>query len=225
MFGWKTKAAGMNRRSVEISGAFDGGLAPLTHGLMAGTRVASNLGWRSIEALAVGDKVLTFDNGMQRIIEIRRVPMWLDAPETVEAAWPVTVPADALGNRETLTLLPEQGVMVESDSAFDQYGDPFAVLAASALVGLRGIYRRRPTFPVDMIALYFEQEEVIYAEGGALIHCPRDTSTLDKFLSLSPADYEVLNQQDAAYMVACLMAEDAVMSAGGLKYAQMGAPC
>ena len=61
MFGWKNKTTGMHRRSIEMSGAYDGGLVALTHGLMAGTRVASNLGWRAIEALTVGDKALTFD--------------------------------------------------------------------------------------------------------------------------------------------------------------------
>ncbi len=44
MFGWKTKPIEIHRRTAEMSGAYDGGLAALAHGLMAGTRVASNLG-------------------------------------------------------------------------------------------------------------------------------------------------------------------------------------
>ena len=63
MFGMGFKPQQPTRRTVEMTGAYDGGLATLSHGLMAGTRVASNLGWRAIDALAVGDKVLTFDNG------------------------------------------------------------------------------------------------------------------------------------------------------------------
>ncbi|WP_241525652.1 Hint domain-containing protein [Pseudophaeobacter leonis] len=39
-------------------------------GLLAGTHVASNLGWRPVEALCAGDKVLTFDHGMQTIVEV-----------------------------------------------------------------------------------------------------------------------------------------------------------
>ena len=32
-------------------------------GLVSGTHVASNMGWRAVEALSLGDLVLTFDHG------------------------------------------------------------------------------------------------------------------------------------------------------------------
>ena len=85
MFGWKNKSDKYHHRATEMSGAYDGGLTAATHGLMAGTRVASNLGWRAVEALAPGDLVLTFDNGMQPIAEVRRSSIWLDAPDTSPA--------------------------------------------------------------------------------------------------------------------------------------------
>ncbi|MEP1765469.1 MAG: Hint domain-containing protein [Sulfitobacter sp.] len=200
-----------NRRAVEMTGAFDGGIATQSHGLMAGTRVASNLGWRAIDALAVGDKVLTFDNGMQEITEIRRAHMWLDAPETAENLWPVVIPVDALGNREELVLLPDQGVMVESDAAQDMHGDPFAVITAHSLVGLRGIRRRQPMHRVELIAVYFEQDEVIYAEGGALIHCPRDMSTLDRFLEAGTQTYDVLSGEAAEELADMMFLEEEFM--------------
>jgi hypothetical protein len=200
------------RRTVEMTGAYDGGLATLSHGLMAGTRVASNLGWRAIDALAVGDKVLTFDNGMQVITEIRRAHMWLDAPETAEKLWPVVIPVDALGNREELTLLPDQGVMVESDAAQDMHGDPFAILTAQSLVGLRGIHQRQPMQRVELIAIYFAADEVIYAEGGALIHCPRDVSTLDKFFEAGTQTYEVLSGAAADELADMIHLEDHMMA-------------
>ena len=197
MFGMRFKPTPAARRTVEITGAYDGGIATLGHGLMAGTRVASNLGWRAIDALAVGDKVLTFDNGMQTITEIRRSHVWLDAPETEEALWPVVVPEGVLGNREELVLLPDQGVMVESDVAQDTNGDPFAILTALSLEGYRGIHRRQPLHRVELTAVYFADEEVIYAEGGALIHCPADMSSLDKFLEGGVQTYTVLSGEEA----------------------------
>lgn len=208
MFGMGFKATQPTRRAVEMSGAYDGGLATLSHGLMAGTRVASNLGWRAIDALAVGDKVLTFDHGMQEITEIRRAHMWLDAPETAENMWPVVIPEGALGNREEMVLLPDQGVMIESDAAMDMHGDPFAVLTAHSLVGLRGIRRREPMHRVELIAVYFASDEVIYAEGGALIHCPRDMSTLDKFLEADSATYVVLSGEEAEDLADHICIED-----------------
>lgn len=225
MFGWKNKADAMNRRAVEMSGAYDGAYATLTHGLMAGTRVASNLGWRAIEALAVGDKVLTFDNGMQEIVDIRRAFMWLDAPDSAEAMWPVIVPVGALGNREPLTLLADQGVLVESDAASDAFGDPFAVVPAAALDGVRGIHRAQPMHRVELIAIYFAQEEVIYAEGGAMLHCPADNSSLDKFLETPAQTYDVLSLRDAAFLVECLVVEDQMLATGGWTEGQTQMAC
>ncbi|UWR23201.1 Hint domain-containing protein [Sulfitobacter sp. S190] len=213
MFGWKTKSQPQTRRTVELTGAYDGGLASLSHGLMVGTRVASNLGWRAIDALAKGDMVLTFDHGMQEITEIRRAHVWLDAPDVAEHLWPVVVPVDALGNREELHLLPDQGVMIESDLADDAFGDPFAIVPAHSLCGLRGIRRRQPMRRVELIAVYFAADEVIYAEGGALIHCPRDLSTLDKFLDQAPTTYSVLDADASDAIALDLMQMEAVMAA------------
>ena len=225
MFGWKNKTTGMHRRSIEMSGAYDGGLVALTHGLMAGTRVASNLGWRAIEALTVGDKALTFDHGMREIIEIRRSTVWTDAPDTTPAMWPVIVPADALGNHEELTLLADQGVLVESDAAADMYGDPFAIVPAHALDGVRGITRAVPPHRIELIAVYFADEQVIYAEGGALIHCPANITALDKFIDAQPSSYDVLNTRDAAFLAECLAMEDQMLASGGHVDGQIAAHC
>ncbi|WP_160170267.1 Hint domain-containing protein [Sulfitobacter noctilucicola] len=208
MFNWKNKASGMPKRSVETSGAYDGGLNVQTHGLMAGTVVASNLGWRAIEALAVGDSVLTFDNGMQPIVEIRRHTFWVDAPDSDAASWPVYVPVGALDNRTELVLLPDQGVVVESDGAADAFGDPFSIVAAQALEGVRGIMRAAPAQKIELIAVYFENEQVVYAEGGALIHCPRNTVALDAFLNADATTYAVLSPREAAYVAECIVVED-----------------
>lgn len=213
MFGMGAKAKHPVRRTVEMTGAYDGGVATLSHGMMVGTRVASNLGWRAIDALAVGDKVLTFDHGMQEITGIRRAHVWLDAPETAEVMWPVVIPEGALGNREELVLLPDQGVMVESDAAQDLHGDPFAILTAHSLVGLHGIHRRQPLQRVELVAVYFEHDEVIYAEGGALIHCPADMSTLDKFLDAAAPTYRVLSGEEAEEL-ADMMCIDAEIMVG-----------
>lgn len=216
MFGWKTKAKDLPQRAIELSGAMNGGLAAQTHGLMAGTKVASNLGWRVIEALTVGDMVLTFDHGMQEIVEIRRHTFWTDAPDTHRAQWPVIVPAGALDNRDEMVLLADQGVLVESDAASDIYGDPFAVVPAHALEGVRGITRAAPARQIELIAVYFAQEEVIYAEGGALVHCPANTVALDAFLGADAASYDLLSAEDAAFVAECLVMEDKMLAAGGM---------
>jgi hypothetical protein len=125
-------------------GTYDGNIAAVEQGLIAGSRVAGNFGWRAIEALAPGDRVLTFDRGMQEITEIRRTSQWAIAPETAQMLLPLVVPVATLDDRAELVLLPDQGVMVESDVAQDLLGVLFVVSAACALVGIRGITRLRP---------------------------------------------------------------------------------
>lgn len=225
MFGWTTKQNGMTRRGVEMTGAYDGGLATQTMGLMAGTRVASNLGWRAVEALSAGDKVLTFDNGMQEIIEVRRSTMWLDAPDSDPAVWPVIVPAGALGNREALTLLADQGVLVESDAACEMYGDPFAVVPAHALEGVRGIRREAPQHRVELITILFAEEQVIYAEGGALLHCPVATMALDVLLEKDVQSYDMLAPREASFLAECMVMEDQILATAGWVDGQMAVHC
>ncbi|MCX7558909.1 Hint domain-containing protein [Sulfitobacter sp. F26204] len=225
MFNWKTKANGTPKRSIEMSGAYDGGLSVQTHGLMAGTKVASNLGWRSIEALTVGDSVLTFDNGMQEITEVRRQIFWMDAPDTAAAAWPVYVPVGALDNREEMILMADQGVVVESDGASDAFGDPFAMVPAHTLEGVRGIIRAAPAEQIELIAIYFAQPQVIYAEGGALIHCPTNTVSLDAFLNADADAYAMLSPRDAAFVAECLVVEDQMLATGGWSDGQTAARC
>lgn len=203
MFGWKTNNTTMNYRAVEMSGAFDGGLEAATHGLVAGTRVASMMGWRGVESLAKGDMVLTFDNGMQEVMDVRRVSINLAAADEDQALWPVIVPPEALGNKDKLTLLPDQGVMLECEAASDIHGDPFAVVSAQALVGVRGIYRAPPMTRIELIAVSFVEDQVIYAEGGALILCPAPTTTLDRLICDTQTAYEVLSIEEAAFLVSC----------------------
>jgi len=224
MFGWKNKTTALPRRTAEASGAYDGAYCLQTHGMMAGTKVASNLGWRVIDGLAIGDQVLTFDNGMQEIIDIRRQTFWLDAPDTDPADWPVIVPEGALDNRAPLTLLADQGVLVESDAAADVFGDPFVIMPAHMLNGIRGITREAPAQRVELIAIYFGQEQVVYAEGGALIHCPGRAKTFDNFME-PDRSYDVLSVKDAAFVAECIQIEDEMLAASTHVQPEVSAHC
>jgi len=186
-----------------------GNTATTTHGLMAGTHVASNLGWRTVEALSVGDKVLTFDNAMQTVIEIRRDTVWVNHYDVPASDWPVRIPEKALGNRCALTMMQDQGIMVECDATEDMNGDPFAVIPAGSLVGLRGIERMPPQRQVEIITLFFAEDQVIYVEGGALVYCPR-SGCLVADTGAATSAYDVLNPADAEFLVECMKFEDHV---------------
>lgn len=206
MFGWKTKIA--PRRMAESSAANDGAIIK-TRGLLAGSKIATSMGWRAVEAMAAGDMVLTFDNGLQAVAEVRRDTFWV-ADMMVPAAYAsVMVPAGALGNSQDMELLPEQGVLIESDAACDANGDPFAVIEAKALVGYRGITRTAPRTQIEVITLVFADEQVIYAEGGALIHCPREVVCLTD-IGRDLGGYDLVPARDAAFLIECMMVEDQI---------------
>lgn len=190
-------------------------------GLTSGTRIATATGWRAVETVAVGDRVQTFDNGVQAVVAVTRSSQSVDADTTPAFAEPIDVPAGALGNDEPMVLLPEQAVMIESDAAEALTGDPFALVPAKALVGFRGIERFRAVRAYEVVTLHFANDEVIYVEGGALCLAqaavPADATTED--IPHPPTRYEAKNGKDAAALVAAMIAEDSRTSRQHAAYA------
>lgn len=64
-----------------------------------------------------------------------------------------------------------------------------------------------PTKRIEFISISFVEDQIIYAEGGALILCLSTTTTLDRPLNGSTTDYEVLGLNDAAFVVECFEME------------------
>ena len=208
MFGWKEKRGQGALPSQNSSAAFGGFLITGQSGLLAGTHVASNLGWRPVEALTVGDQVLTFDHGMQTVLDIQRESYVTPQTALDSLHRPVHVPAEALYNRRDIWLMPEQGLLVESDEAEDAVGDPYAVISANMLSGLRGISSGISAGDIEVITLAFAKDEVVYVEGGMLAYCPHPRQLLfDGTMQRAPL-YNVLNGASARYVVDCLIERD-----------------
>ncbi len=186
----------------------DPDLSQVATGLVAGTKVATQIGWRGVEAVSAGDLVLTFDGGFQIVTAVTRQYVRTAGAGDNYATWPMVVPADALGNREAMTLLPQQAVLVESDTAEAIFGDPFAMIPASALDGFRGIYRAIPADRMEVITLHFAQDEVVFANIGALFHCPATTDLLNRPVG---NEYHVLGASEADLLVQHLVHEDSDM--------------
>lgn len=173
MFHWgKKKDSGSELESRDGSDLLMTGRA----GLIDGTHVASNFGWRKVETLGLGDKVLTFDHGMQVVTDIQRETAMADPGGMPDECLPVRVPEGVLSNRAELWLMPDQGLLLELE---DGGYDPFAVVPAWTLIGFRGITRAAPRGAVRTTVLSFASDEVVYAEGGVLLHCPHTAELLD----------------------------------------------
>ena len=211
MLGWMSAETWGPKRMTEMTGAYDGGAVGASSGLMAGTRVATALGWRPVETLTEGDLVLTFDAGMQPITKINRSPIWDGDSPCPRRFWSLNVPTGALGNRGELNLMPGQYVMVESDAGEELFGDPFSLINAATLKGTNGIEAVPPQHGQDAIVLHFETDQVVFAESGVLFYCPSSSGLLDQALvERSGPPYKALNEADAEILVWCIESERAL---------------
>lgn len=182
----------------------DHAAAVVAEGLYALTPVATPQGWVPAGALVAGAEVITFDGGPMRVATVSTHRLDSRAPR---GGWPLQVPANVLGNTEAAVLLPEQGVMVDSDLAEDLFGEPFVTVPASALEGWRGIVRV-PPLAQYVVNLAFDTPALIYAGGDMIVVCPGLP-----MLSLAHGDIctsvPPLGPTAARHLVACMMAEEA----------------
>jgi len=178
----------------------------IAEGLIAGTLVATDLGWQPVEDLQAGDRVVTFDNGLRPLKAVRIGTLWTAGSKAPRAVWPLEVPARALGNRTAIRLLPEQAVLIESDQAEELFGDPFTMVAAGTLDGFKGIARVAPERELTVVSLEFDRDEVVYASGTTLVHCPNHRVELvaraETVMSVGPAGaYQRLTDTQARRLV------------------------
>jgi len=149
-------------------------------GLLAGTMVATDEGWRPVEGIAPGDMVLTFDNGMQRVCGNHRIEIKRASVPSFKA-FTMFIPADAIGNRKDMILMPSQEVIVECDMAEIDYGEPFVLIQALLLEGYRGIRKTEIARDLCIHMLTFDNEQIIHTSGATLAVCraEADFSPLD----------------------------------------------
>lgn len=151
-------------RTVPAHPVFTARTARPETGLVAGTLVDTETGWRDAMTLRVGDRLHSWDGGLVRIAALDRRPV----PAGTAA---LRLPGGMLGTCADLILLPGQHLLVETleDPTLP---DAMAVLVpASALAGRRGV--TSVSLPASEAVLpLFAEEEAIWAQTGVLLHCP-----------------------------------------------------
>lgn len=139
----------------------------LAYGLTSAAKVETTEGWRRVEALLPGHEVQTLAGGTARIQRIERRKYWSE----VTRAWPeglILVPDGALGTCEGLYLLPDQLLAMPGAGEADGH----VLIRAATLEGRAGVARALPVDGIDIFALRFEEDEVVWTNSGLLIHCP-----------------------------------------------------
>ncbi|AML50223.1 Hint domain-containing protein [Falsihalocynthiibacter arcticus] len=208
MFGLKKPIRRGAHRTAEASGSYGGGhfKRPRRTGMISGTRVATQFGWRDVTKIVPGDRVLTLDGGLQVVKAVRHEQVAQIPGDSL-----LKVPSLALGNRETVYLLATQDVMIESDAAEDLFGDPFALIPALALEGLRGIQRVAATEELRVVAIEFAQDQVVFANIGALFLCPRsEQANMVEVAELDLLTYDALPMSEARLLAEAYAMENIV---------------
>jgi hypothetical protein len=142
-------------------------------GLLAGALVANQSGWAAVETIRPGDLVLTFDHGMQPVLETRNIQLRRPAMPG-GTSFTMFFPKGAIGNRADVQVMPMQEVIFESDKAESLYGDPFVLMPALMLEGYNGICRQEIADEICVTVLVFAAEEIVHTNGGMLTLAPHN---------------------------------------------------
>ncbi|WP_424831075.1 Hint domain-containing protein [Ruegeria sp.] len=140
-------------------------------GLVHGTKVASTSGWKRVEKLKVGDLVRTVDDGFKEVRRVSTDLVTIPAGETRADCLPVQVPSRAAYNGRVVWLMPEQGMAIDH-SKIDPSQTEISVVAARLLSGTCRLRSRAPASSFEVTTLFFDQDQVIFIEGGLQAYCP-----------------------------------------------------
>lgn len=169
-------------------------------GLLHGTRVATNKGWKVIESVVPGDLVRTIDHGFREVQRVSDDDVSMPRGSVSDEFKPIHFPERAAYNTRPIWVLPEQGFAIDQwKIGFD--GDALAVIPARMLNGVFGISARVPSLDFQVSSLFFEFDEIIYIEGGLQAFCPSCQVTQRRKASSNTANYFVPEERQALALV------------------------
>lgn len=164
-------------------------------GLMAGTMVETESGWRRVELLTAGDRVQTLDGGLRGLRNVQHTPLDQPLGQGVNV---VHVPAGTLDNCSDIDLLAEQRVLLDLPEAEERFDTPLVLVPAGALDGWRGISCRESMALSTAVSLLFDDEEIVFANTGVMLHCP--TPELAESAAVSNF-FTALNYNQSRYLL------------------------
>lgn len=135
---------------------------------VAGTRVLTAEGYRAVEQLKVGDRVVTLDHGMQPIRWIGSTTLSKKALERRPSLRPVRIQAHAFGHgqpQRDLRVSQQHRILMRGWQTEIFFGNADGVLTpACSLVNDTSVYAEDPS-DVEYVHMAFDQHEVVYSEG------------------------------------------------------------
>ncbi|MGJ8545310.1 MAG: cadherin-like domain-containing protein [Sulfitobacter sp.] len=132
-----------------------------------GTKIATAKGEVSVENLQVGDRVITRDNGIQKIRWVGHKEMTGEDLAANPKLHPVLIRAGALGNdlpERDMMVSPNHRVLMASDKTALYFEDREVLVAAKHLTDLDGVDAVEVS-NTTYIHVMFDQHEVILSDG------------------------------------------------------------
>lgn len=126
-----------------------------------GTMISTLEGEREVQNLALGDLVMTRDEGMQpvRWIGSRTVP-------AQDNFAPICIRANTFGTHREIRVSPEHRVLIKDNLAELLFGEREVLVAAKDLVNDRSV-TRQVGGDVTYVHVMFDRHQVVYSEGLA----------------------------------------------------------
>ncbi|OIQ43424.1 MAG: type I secretion protein [Roseobacter sp. MedPE-SWde] len=133
-----------------------------------GTLIATPDGERRVEDLALGDRIITRDNGIQAVRWIGKRDLASSDLRAAQHLQPILIQEGALGNglpERDMMVSPNHRVLVASDKTALYFEDREVLVAAKHLTGLVGVDAVE-TSSVTYIHFMFDQHEVVLSDGA-----------------------------------------------------------
>lgn len=161
-----------------------------------GTMILALGGECPVEDLAVGDLVMTRDDGFQRILWVGRRDLAADMVREMPQFGAIRIRAGALGPgspRDDLIVSPQHRILIAGRRAELLFGEAEVLVAAHHLLGLPGV-TVMPDGPVSYIHIMFDQHQIVQSNGawtesyqpGAATLGSMEKATRDEILALFP---------------------------------------
>lgn len=161
-----------------------------------GTRILAEQGEVEVEALRVGDRVLTRDHGYQEIRWIGRRDLGLAELIAEPRFSPVRISQGALGEglpERDMRVSPQHRMLLVGGRAEMMFGEHEVLVAATHMVGTIGVNRVFPR-EISYIHILFDQHEIVQSDGcwsesfqpGAQSLCGLEAGPRAELLALFP---------------------------------------
>jgi len=193
------------------------------NGLVSDTKVLTQVGWRAVEMVRPGDRIQTFENGFQSVLQVDDHLIWHEPVDCPECVCPFHVPKGAIGNNKAMILPSDNKVVLKCNALIPVFGQAHVLVNAQSLVEFAGVRRQDPPPKRRIYQLRFDKEEMVIVQGGAVVSCPTAHQFLDIFAGSGEVDYSVemsriprLSDEQADAVISCIETELAEQNRKGL---------